>query len=164
MNSALYLNDVMSPMSGTRHGFSSSAEFVDAEISELDDKLQDSYQLGMAGKGAINELDRIFIEYSDPQCEGCDALPVTRESFELSKRFLKRLPFELEPPLIGAEPDGQITMEWYRNPRWTLSISFDPEGKLHYAALFGPNKVYGSESFFNEVPRNILELIQRVIS
>jgi hypothetical protein len=41
-------------------------------------------------------------------------------------------------------------------------VSITPEGDLHYAALIGPNKAYGTEVFFGEVPAGILDLIRRV--
>lgn len=36
-----------------------------------------------------------------------------------------------------------------------------PEGDLHYAALLGSSKVYGTEPFFGETPSRILELIRQ---
>jgi hypothetical protein len=53
-------------------------------------------------------------------------------------------------------------MEWYRSPRRTLSVSVAPGDDLHYAALFGPSRVYGTEAFFGEIPEGILNLIRRV--
>jgi hypothetical protein len=64
--------------------------------------------------------------------------------------------------LVGAEPDGHITLEWYRGPRWTLSVSVSPDGMLYYAALFGSSEVRGAEPFFGDVPDIILSLIRRV--
>jgi len=43
-------------------------------------------------------------------------------------------------------------------------VSVSPEGDLHYAALLGPNKAYGTELFFGEVPKAILDLIARVMT
>jgi len=48
---------------------------------------------------------------------------------------------------VGAESDGHITFEWYTSPRHILSISVSPDGKLHYAALIGSRKAYGTEDF-----------------
>jgi hypothetical protein len=43
-----------------------------------------------------------------------------------------------------------------------LSVSVSPDGELHYAALLGLSKAYGTEPFFGEAPRPILDLIFRV--
>jgi hypothetical protein len=56
-----------------------------------------------------------------------------------------------------------LTLEWHSSPRRTLSVSITPEGDLHYAALLGPRKkAYGTEPFFDEVPKAILDLIGQV--
>jgi hypothetical protein len=164
MNIALYLNEIMSPFSGTSQGFSTSAEFIRNEVTKVDEKLQSSYKLGMAGKGIINELYNSYIESSIPNWDGFGANPVSEASFEFSKDFIKRLPLNIEPPAICVDPDGHLTMEWYRNQRWTLSISFDPEGKIHFAALFGQDKIFGTVAYINIIPKNIITLIEKVIS
>ncbi|MFH0937823.1 MAG: hypothetical protein V1899_00835 [Planctomycetota bacterium] len=65
-------------------------------------------------------------------------------------------------PSVGAEPDGHVTLEWHHSSRRTLSVSVSPDGELHYAALFGASKVYGTEPFFGNVPKSILDLISQV--
>jgi hypothetical protein len=52
--------------------------------------------------------------------------------------------------------------EWHRSRRRTLSVSVSPEGELHDAALIGPNRAFGTETFFDEVPVTIVDLIRRV--
>jgi len=44
----------------------------------------------------------------------------------------------------------------------TLSVSVSEEGDLHYSALIGRSTAYGTEAFYSEVPRVILELINRI--
>lgn len=72
------------------------------------------------------------------------------------------LPPGIWPPSIGAHPDGQLTLEWYAGVRRILSVSVDPQGLLHYAALIDSERAYGTKVFADSVPRVILELIQRV--
>lgn len=74
------------------------------------------------------------------------------------------LPIGFPAPSIGAEPDGHLTLEWHRSPRRTLSLSVSPDDELHYAGLFGPSRVYGTEAYFGEVPKSVLHLIRRVYS
>jgi hypothetical protein len=40
-----------------------------------------------------------------------------------------------------------------------LSISVTPDGNLHYAAISGLRTSYGTEPFFDIVPRTIINLI-----
>ena len=67
-------------------------------------------------------------------------------------------------PTVGAEPDGQISFEWHRSARRTLSVSIDPEGRLHYSALLGASKVHGEEPFFGEMPERIGEIIRLLVA
>jgi len=111
---------------------------------------------------AYSELVTAWEECKTANWNGDDALPVREETFTSAYFFIGALPLGYPLPSVGAEPDGHLTLEWYRHPRWTLSISISPEGILYYAALFGNSDVRGSEIFFAEIPKSILDLIQRV--
>jgi hypothetical protein len=41
-------------------------------------------------------------------------------------------------------------------------VSIDSSGLLHYAALVGPEREYGTKVFVDSIPQVILNLIQRV--
>ncbi len=145
-------------------GASKTAGFVAGQTQEWRQRLQASYTFGQQAKGSINELYRLFQECREANWDGYGAAPVTERAFLTAYDFLEALPLGTPAPSIGAEPDGHITLEWYRSPRRTLSISVSPESELHYAALIGVGKAYGSEPFFGEVPKEIVDLIHRVSS
>lgn len=94
--------------------------------------------------------------------DGYGAEPVRAGTLALAYRFLGALPLGVPAPSFCAEPDGQLALEWYRSPRRLLSVSISPDGDLHYAAILGPNKAYGTEVFSGEVPRPIQDLIHQV--
>ena len=51
------------------------------------------------------------------------------------------LPSSLSVPNeITPEPDGSISLEWYRGKRMLFSISLSGKNELVYAGLFVPNK------------------------
>ena len=145
------------------HGASETAWYVAGEAEKGRRRLQDSYAFGMAGKGVLSELLLTVKECRDPNWDGYGAEPVSEITYHLAQQFLKALPLGISAPSIGAEPDGQLTLEWYRSPRRTLSVSISPEGDLHYAALIGTAKAFGTEPFFGEAPRAIVYLIHRVM-
>ena len=72
------------------------------------------------------------------------------------------LPLGTGAPTVGAEPDGEIALEWYFSPRYVLSVSVSATRELHYAASLGMRKAYGTELFGSSVPKIILELIRDV--
>jgi hypothetical protein len=146
------------------HGASETAWFVADEAEKGHRRLQDSYAFGMAGKGVLSELLQTVKESCEPNWDGYGAEPVCDITYHLTHQFLKALPLGTPAPSIGAEPDGHLTVEWYRSPRRTLSVSISPEGDLHYAALIGTAKAFGTEPFFGEAPRAIVDLIHRVMA
>ena len=109
-----------------------------------------------------DELSRVAHECGIANWDGYRAAPVAQETYIHARSFLGALPLALPAPSVGAEPDGHITLEWYSSPRHLLSISVSPEGDLHYAALIGPARAYGTEPFCGEVPHSVLDLIRRV--
>jgi hypothetical protein len=100
-----------------------------------------------------------------PGWDGYGAEPVAQEAYRHTHRVLESLPASLPMPSVGAEPDGHLTLEWYRSPSRVLSLSIGPEGELNYAALLGHNsRRTGTEVFGSELPHDLLELIHDVLA
>ncbi|MCY2968612.1 MAG: hypothetical protein NT069_34150, partial [Planctomycetota bacterium] len=110
----------------------------------------------------FEELATVAGDCREPDWDGYGAAPVSQETLRTTYRLLESLPLCFPPPSIGAEPDGQLALEWHHSRRRTLSVSVSPLGDLHYAGLFGPNRVHGTEVFFDELPESIAMLIRRV--
>ena len=111
----------------------------------------------------IDELSRVAEECRSANWDGYGAAAVAEDTFKQARSFLDALPVGTPAPSVGAEPDGQLTLEWYRSPRRLLSISVSSGGDLHYAALIGPAKAYGTEPFLGEAPQPIVHLIRRIV-
>ncbi len=126
--------------------------------------LQNSVSLGLGREAAFNELCSVADDCKVPNWDSQGAVAVVDDTYRVAYRFLEALPLGVQTPSVGAEPDGQLTLEWYRSPRRTLSVSVSPEGDLHYAALLGSRKRYGTEPFYGEAPKVILDLVAEVMS
>ena len=111
-----------------------------------------------------SELYKTGEQCSTVNWDGYGAAPVARETFMQAYDFMEALPLGTTAPSVGAEPDGNLTLEWYRSPSRILSVSISPEGELNYAALLGHRKTYGTEPFWGEVPGIILDIIRKVES
>jgi hypothetical protein len=144
-----------------RRSNSETARRLDEQLSRVNASLHRSVALG-AQSAVCGELADVYLECREPNWDGFNALPVGPDSFQLAKTFLLALPFGTKTPSAGAHPDGQISLEWYNGPRRSLTISFDPAGDLHYAALTGPSRACGTAAFDGKVPQIILELIEKV--
>jgi hypothetical protein len=156
----LYSGALALPSRGT----SETARFVSKQTETGLDLLKRSLAFGLYSHKAFEDLSLVFEECRETNWDGYQAEPVAEETYQLAAQFLKALPLGASMPAIGAEADGHLTMEWYRSPRRTLSVSISPAGELHYAALMGASKAYGTEPFFGEVPETIMNLINRVMA
>ena len=146
----------------TSGGESETARFIAQQASEGRQSLRRTWTFGHAYEEALLGLGSISRRCSEPNWDGYGAEPVLSPAIFAANRFLEMLPPGLPGPIVGAEPDGYVTLEWYRSPWRILSVSVGPDDSLHYAALLGPNKQYGTEIFFGDVPKSIVALIQLV--
>ena len=148
----------------TTGGTSDTAYFIADQVQKGRGHLQSPHSLGLGANGVLEDLIKVAEECSSADWDGYGAAPVTNETFWHAYHFLRALPFGFPTPSAGAEPDGHLTFEWHRSARRTLSVSVSSEGDLHYAALLGASKAYGTEPFSEVVPKIILDLINRVCS
>ena len=141
-------------------GNTETADYIDATTQKQKGYFDQSVTLGK--QSAYNELFAFWQECKSPNWDGYNAFAVQEVTLYKAYLFIQALPLGYPLPSIGAEPDGHLTLEWYSNPRWILSVSISPESMLYYAALFGTRSEQGSDHFCVEIPQPILELIKEV--
>jgi hypothetical protein len=139
------------------------ADFVARQIENSRDMLQESNALGFAAKGTFQQLDEVFEECSSEGWDGEQAKPISEEVLRCARRFLRSFPLGMEAPEVGAEPDGAITLEWYRSPNKVISISINPDGWMYYAALIGTSKRHGADFSLMGVSDDLVEIISQVV-
>jgi hypothetical protein len=113
-------------------------------------------------QAAYDELDEVYKECQAADWDAHGAQAVKAETLQNTRRFIDALPPEYPLPSVGAEPDGQLTLEWYRTTNWLLSVSVSPEGTLYWAALLGDEDPRGSCRYEGKIPDTILYWIRRV--
>ena len=114
---------------------------------------------------SAEKLRDVYHECREQDWDGHDALPVPEATFTNANAFLKLLPAELAAKADpGAEPDGDLTLEWYVNTDYQISISIDAQSCLHFAASVGPRrKRRGADSFSERVPQDVVDIITEVL-
>ncbi len=140
-------------------GNSETAQYLSQENQAKEQYFKNSAVLSK--QSAFDELAKVFEECNIANWDGYNALPVKSKTFFYTYKFIEALPLGYSLPSVGVEPDGHLTLEWYQQPQWTISISIDPESTLYYAALFGSEDVRGSETFSGEISQHLFALIQR---
>jgi hypothetical protein len=128
------------------------------------ERLLDNVSLGKPMQDTERQLYQVLDECSRSNWDGHGAQPVLFDSYEKAKRFVRSLPFGIPVPEVSAEPDGEITLEWFAAPTRVFSVSVGADNELNYAGLFGASRTYGTEVFHDEIPEVILSHIKRVVS
>jgi hypothetical protein len=154
--------DPIDLLSQVRPGQSETSRRVAAEAAKERDSLLRTYTFGRAFAESTEGLALLQSECRLPNWDGYGAEPIRDANVLAALRFLGALPYGLSAPGIGADPDGEITLEWHRSRLWTLSISVGADGRLHYSAVLGSSRQHGTEIFSDEVPGVLLDLIRRV--
>jgi hypothetical protein len=138
------------------------ADFVGRQRGDCLNMLQESNALGFAAKGTFRQLFEVFKECSSMGWDGEQAKPISVEVLQNAERFLSSFPLGMEAPEVGAEPDGSITLEWYRSPNKVISISINPDGWMYYAALIGTSKRHGADYSLMGISNDLLKIIIQV--
>lgn len=113
---------------------------------------------------SIQELYNLLEECSTKNWDGYGAQPIDPDSFNEAERFIRALPTTISKPEVAVDPDGEISLEWYFEPRKVFSVSIGKRNEIKYAGLYGLNKTYGREYFDNEIPKAIFDNIDRLFS
>lgn len=108
------------------------------------------------------QIDEVASECNAARWDGYGAKAVTVSAVADARAFADALDSGLPAPEVGAEPDGVLTFEWYRSTRQTLSVSVHADGILHYAALFGTERICGTETFRARISVVLTDLIMRI--
>ena len=116
----------------------------------------------LTDKDISRELEKIFEECSSDGWDGERAKPVSKEVLRHAAAFLESFPSGIELPDIGAEPDGSVSLEWYRSAERVISVSVNPGGEIFYAAIVDGRKIHGRDSGSFGVSDDLLTLISRV--
>ena len=126
-------------------GYSSVAQDLNRKTEHLVNRyFQHSAVFGK--QAAYSELSQVWNECSVSNWDGEAAIAVSEAAFVNTYLLIRALPLGTALPSVGVEPDGYLTLEWYRHPRWVLSLSIGSEPEIHYAALFGNSNTRGSLS------------------
>jgi hypothetical protein len=142
---------------------SDEAAQIGKRIQDEQRHLYSSESLGAKRKKILDDLFDVAEECKEPNWDCYGAAQVDQETYCVAYRFVEALPIGHLPTSVGAEPNGNLTLEWHRSAQRTLSVSVSPQGELYFATLLGFRVNNGTEFFLGEIPAQILSLIREVM-
>ncbi len=137
------------------------AAYVEEIQKDSRQQLENSEIFGM--RGVLEQLDAVYEDCVLPGWDGNGAKAISHDVLRNARFFLESLPFGMELPQIGAEPDGAITFEWYRSPKRTLSVSINPDGYVYYASLIGASRRHGVDPVQGGISKDLIAVIHQVL-
>ena len=161
MTAAATMNYNTAYFNSTR-GFSTEAESIAEGKQSILNRLLETFSMGERFRNISQRTAEIASIACVRGWDGYDRLPVTFGTYMHAAFFMHTLPEHLPLPELSADPDGAISMEWYRMPDWIFSISIDDTGKLDYSGIFADKKVSGSSFFVEEIDSDIIDYIGRI--
>jgi hypothetical protein len=148
----------------TDRGVSTEAKEIRSRIENVLADIMKSQSLGESYKDALSTLYEIANQASVPNWDSYGAAKVNSLAILQAFRLLRILPSTLRNPELSVDPDGEISFEWYLEPRRVFSMSIGPHGELSYAGLFGRSDAHGTEYFGDELPKPIVDNLNRLYS
>lgn len=114
-----------------------------------------SYVVRSGIEHALEELEATRQEASSEGWNGYGARAMSFEAYQNARRFLESLPTTTPPPEIGADPDGDVALDWSFGPQRALSVSISRTGRCSFAWMRGQSTLRGTDWFDDGIPRSI---------
>ncbi len=146
----------------TNRGVSDDVQALNLFVEEMFEDCSQSVII--SANESLQELYNLWGECSSENWDGYGAQPVDPDSFNEAERFIRALPTTIREPEVAVDPDGEISLEWYFEPRKVFSVSIGKRNEITYAGLYGLNKTYGREYFDDEIPKAIFYNLDRLFS
>ncbi len=115
-------------------------------------------------KKCEKEIDDICKEHFEYNWDGYNALPITIETGEAAKEFIRLIPNDIDIPEFSPDNDGEISIDWdycvgdnFNSEYFCLSVSINDGKKLSYVMKDPYNRSNGIYDFKDKIPEPIIK-------
>lgn len=95
----------------------------------------------------LQELDDVYFKCSKKNWDGYKAKPANKSLRFAVEKLLLGLPPDIPNPNISCDPDGEISLEWFRAKDRVFSISIGEKWVASYVVLDRASRFRGTETF-----------------
>ena len=146
----------------TAPSFWGIASKYDSGVSDVADRLQQMLKESVEHY-LEPRLDQMASEIAEVYTDNRSAaFPVGRDTALVACRFASLLPRSVALPEISADPDGEISFDWFGPSGKMFSVSISKSARLSYAGWFREDgRIHGTEKLVDSFPEEILRGLQR---
>lgn len=122
---------------------------------DIREHLLTSYTVRDARERLLDDLESLCAEASHKGWDGYGAEPVSPDSYDYARAFIKALPTTAPLPELNADPDGEVSLDWSFGKRRALTVSVGPTGRCTFAWVLGQRSNRGTDWIEDEIPASI---------
>jgi len=108
-------------------------------------------------------LSEVMRDGSRSGWDGYGAPAVSFATAGNALEFIRRIPPSVPLPEISTTSSGDITFEWMKTARRIVTVAISENGEVHYAALNGLRKTFGSYPMNGSFEPVLADLIETVL-
>ncbi len=133
------------------------------EIERVSSHVLSSWTFGEPLNISASSLNDLWEETSIPNWDGYGAPALSQDVFHYALQFVQTIPYDIPAPEIGASSAGDITFEWAQTSRNIVSVGISPSGEVHFAALNGQKRSFGTFPFDGTFDPQLRHLITTIL-
>ncbi len=122
---------------------------------EIREHLLTSHTVRDSRERLLDELDSLYRQASHAGWDGFGAEPVSADAYDFAKMFIKALPTTAPLPELNADPDGEISLDWFFGKRHALTVSVGRTGRCTFAWVLGQRSNRGTDWIEDDIPAPI---------
>jgi len=142
---------------------SEPAKSIDRKLGKIRRDLLVSYVIGNKAERAMAELEEVRLEANQVGWDGYGALPLNPQAYHFARVFINALPTTAPSPEVGADTDGEVSLDWIFGDRKALTVSIGPTGRCTYAWMLGRDTQRGTGWIEDEIPATIVFALGQLV-
>jgi hypothetical protein len=131
---------------------------------QIREHLLSSHAVRDARERLLDELNALCKEASLRGWDGYGAHPMSIGAYDFARTFIKTLPTTAPLPEVSADPDGEVSLDWFFGPRRALTVSVGPAGRCTFAWILGQRSNRGTDWIEDEIPASIVFALRELHS
>lgn len=110
-------------------------------------------------------IEEVALQAQVDDWDGCGSRAVTMAAKDNAQALIDMFPFQMMPPEVLPDPDGEIALCWDLGPGRTFTATIGGSGQISYAGILGNGETpHGVEPITGRIPKPITKALEQLLS